>query len=430
MSASSFAARALICLVMAMAGTAASADEATWTVKKSTGQVWITTPGAQQASLTQETTLRIGDTIRTGPNGRVLLIRGTESMLVSPNSVIGLPAENKDGMSTTVTQQAGTILLDVERQNVKHFEVETPYLAAVVKGTQFQVSVDATGSHVTVLRGQVEVADFKSGQIGQILPGQTAAAFSSGKAGLTFSGSGRFYPIEQGAPRPPSLTRIDVPRAGLSAPRGTANGLQFHPVRPMQQAGWVARVNQAMAASRLASGMNKVAHGGQRLMTAIGDVHLDFGKVTHGMAHGAAPVRARSRTNSSAGTIWGNRPNATANANQAGTSDANSINGNSPIDTSIATAIGSATNTTGNGSAGNPPASSVATGGGNGNGSTGSGSGNTSGSGNANGNGASGGNGNRNGNGDGDGNGNGNSGSASGPGNGHGNAYGWHRKHD
>ena len=72
----------------------------------------------------------------------MLLVRGEETILISPNSVIGVPAEKKDGMSTTIVQQAGSILLEVEKRNVKHFEVETPYLAAVVKGTQFSVTVD------------------------------------------------------------------------------------------------------------------------------------------------------------------------------------------------------------------------------------------------------------------------------------------------
>ena len=47
-------------------------------------------------------------------------------ILVSPNSVVGVPAEKKEGLSTTIMQQAGSILLDVEKRNVKHFEVETP----------------------------------------------------------------------------------------------------------------------------------------------------------------------------------------------------------------------------------------------------------------------------------------------------------------
>jgi ferric-dicitrate binding protein FerR (iron transport regulator) len=95
----------------------------------------------------------------------VLLVRGEETILVAPNSVIGLPTENKDGLSTTIVQQAGSILLEVEKRNVKHFEVETPYLAAVVKGTQFRVSVNAASTSIEVIRGQVEVADFRSGQV-------------------------------------------------------------------------------------------------------------------------------------------------------------------------------------------------------------------------------------------------------------------------
>jgi hypothetical protein len=67
--------------------------------------------------------------IRTGRNGRVLLERGEETILVAPNSVIGLPLEKKDGQSTTIVQQAGSILLEVEKRNVKHFEVEPPLIS-------------------------------------------------------------------------------------------------------------------------------------------------------------------------------------------------------------------------------------------------------------------------------------------------------------
>src|SRR5882672_4929999 len=169
-------------LALGAVSNAHAAEGETWSVSKSSGDVWMTTTGAQQVSLGQEEVLKPGDTIRTGRNGRVLLVRGEETILVSPNSVIGLPTEKKDGLSTTIVQQAGSILLDVEKRNVKHFEVETPYLAAVVKGTQFRVSVNATNTRIDVIRGQVEVADFRSGQIAQVLPGQVATAFAQGKA--------------------------------------------------------------------------------------------------------------------------------------------------------------------------------------------------------------------------------------------------------
>src|SRR6266436_2638858 len=212
-------------LFLGAASIAHAGDGEAWSVSKSSGEVWMITTGAQTVSLSQQDVLKPGDTIRTGRNGRILLVRGAETILVSPNSVIGLPTENKDGLSTTIVQQAGSILLEVEKRNVKHFEVETPYLAAVVKGTQFRVSVNAGSARIDVIRGQVEVADFRSGQIAQVMPEQVATAFAQGKAGLSLSGSGAFSPIEQGRPRASTIERIMVPKSGLSAPRQAANGL-------------------------------------------------------------------------------------------------------------------------------------------------------------------------------------------------------------
>jgi hypothetical protein len=264
-------------LVLGAASSAVAAEDGAWSVSKSSGEVWMATTGAQQVSLRQEGILKPGDTIRTGRNGRVLLVRGEETILVSPNSVIGLPTEKKEGLSTTIVQQAGSILLEVEKRNVKHFEVETPYLAAVVKGTHFSVTVNAGSTSVHVLRGQVEVADFKSGQIAQVMPGQVATAFAHGKAGLSLSGSGAFNPIEQGKPRAPSIERIRVPKAGLSLPRSAANG-------------------------QLKAGNASVRPGVTRISAALGEVRLNFQKVTHGLAHGSTPGPTRSAANKD--TVW------------------------------------------------------------------------------------------------------------------------------
>src|SRR5437879_3861144 len=205
-------------LVLGAASSARAAENGTWSVSKSSGEVWVTTTGAEQVSLSHEEILKPGDTIRTGRTGRVLLVRGEETILIAPNSVIGLPAEKKEGLATTITQQAGSILLEVEKKNVKHFEVETPYLAAVVKGTQFRVTVNASGASVDVVRGQVEVSDHRSGQIAQIMAGQHASTLSHGNAGLTLGGAGTLQPVQHGQPRASAIDRVPVPRNGLSAP--------------------------------------------------------------------------------------------------------------------------------------------------------------------------------------------------------------------
>src|ERR1019366_4795061 len=156
-------------------------------------------------------------------------------------------------------------------------EVETPYLAAVVKGTQFRVSVTAASTSVDVLRGQVEVADFKSGQIALVMPGQVATAFAHGNPGLSLSGSGTLNPIEQGKPRASSIERIMVPKAGLSAPRSAANG------RSIRAFGHVAALHQPQRNP----GRVAVRPGVTRIAASLGGVRLNFHKITHGLAHGS-----------------------------------------------------------------------------------------------------------------------------------------------
>src|SRR5467141_2168237 len=282
-------------LVVGAGSNALAADEGTWSVGKSSGEVWMTTTGARQVSLNQEEVLKPGDTIRTGRNGRVLLMRGEETILVSPNSVIGLPTERKDGLSTTIVQQAGSILLEVEKRNVKHFEVETPYLAAVVKGTRFSVTVSAAGTTIDVIRGQVEVADFRSGQIAQVMPGQVATASAQGKPGLSLSGSGAFSPIEQGWPRASTIERIMVPKTGLSAPRHAANG-QFN--RALGHGNHAAaRINSNSHASlQPQKNAGGPGHGATRISASLGEIRLNFHKVTHGLAHGAISTSGSARS--------------------------------------------------------------------------------------------------------------------------------------
>ncbi|SFP66279.1 FecR protein [Bradyrhizobium sp. Ghvi] len=295
-------------LILGTAAGASAADDGVWSVSKSSGEVWLATNGAQQVSLSQEEALKPGDTIRTGHNGRVLLVRGEETILISPNSVVGVPAEKKEGLSTTIIQQAGSILLEVEKRNVKHFEVETPYLAAVVKGTHFSVTVGAGSTKVGVLRGQVEVSDFKTGQVAQVMPGQVATAFEHGKPGLRLDGPGTLNPIEQGKPRASTIERVPVPKSGLSAPRNAADGHIIHALgmidKGTKTAGTPAPLRQAVEAHAPKAGV-------VRISSSLGEVKLNVNKVTHGLAHEAvAPGRVRN-ANASTHTVWSDGRSAT-----------------------------------------------------------------------------------------------------------------------
>ncbi|MHB0768825.1 FecR family protein [Bradyrhizobium sp. 5.13L] len=348
----------LAALILGTASGAFAADDGVWSVSKSSGEVWLATNGAQQVSLSQDGTLKPGDTIRTGRNGRVLLVRGEETILISPNSVVGLPAERKDGLSTTIIQQAGSLLLEVEKRNVRHFEVETPYLAAVVKGTQFSVTVGAGSTKVGVLRGQVEVSDFKTGQIAQVMPGQAATVFEHGKPGLSLSGAGTFNPIEHGKPRASTIERIPVPKSGLSAPRNAASGHAIHALGPIDKG---TKAAGAPKPSHQAAGAHASKAGIVRISSSLGEVKLNIHKVTRGIAHGAAAPGQVRNANASTGaeTVWSNsKPGTTASnsavqtaatTSGAATGDSSSSNPGA----AIAAAAANNGNAGGNGNSGN-----------------------------------------------------------------------------
>jgi FecR protein len=373
-----------LALMLAASAGAVAAENDIWSVRKSSGEVWVATDEARQVSLKQDETLKPGDTIRTGRNGRVLLVRGEETILVAPNSVVGLPLEKRNGLSTTITQQAGSILLDVEKRNVKHFEVETPYLAAVVKGTQFSVTVSEAGTSVDVRRGQVEVSDFKSGQIAQVMPGQTATSFTHGKSGLSLTGKGALNPIEQGKPRASSIERISVPKGGFSAPRSGPSGKFIHALGRGDAAHGkpaTARVHEGQMAASLRPNV-------VRISGALGEVRLNIQKATHGLAHGPvapATTSASDRNSQTSATVWSDSKASIGSASAVAT---NSSDGASAAPAGAAAASGVTA------AAVTAPASG--TGKDNGNGATGNGKGNN---GNGNGNGGTNGNGNGNGNG-------------------------------
>jgi hypothetical protein len=183
-----------IAFLTCLFGTCFASDASDWVASRVSGQAWIAAPGGPRQALTAGSVIPDGNTIGTGRSGRVRLTRDLESIIVSPGTV--LTPEQLWWGGTTILQPVGQIELEVEKRNVKHFSVETPFLAAVVKGTHFSVQVSAKAAAVSVSRGMVSVADFRSGQSADITPGQRAAVSASGTQGLSLSGLGKMPAIE------------------------------------------------------------------------------------------------------------------------------------------------------------------------------------------------------------------------------------------
>ncbi|MBY5494394.1 hypothetical protein GFM14_24245 [Rhizobium leguminosarum bv. viciae] len=174
----------VLTFILVPAAALAAADD--WQVVKATDQV------KYSVDRTNWLGLRAGDVVpnrawvSTGPRGRVQLGRGVESITFQPNSLASITTNGFFSRKTQIVQQIGSLDLEIEKRSQPHTTVQTPYLAAVVKGTVFHVTVAKTKASVSVDRGLVQVTSFASGQQSNVGPGQEASVDS--KAGMTVAG--------------------------------------------------------------------------------------------------------------------------------------------------------------------------------------------------------------------------------------------------
>ena len=164
------AATGLLTVLSNLPAPAEAAPEG-WTVAKVSGHAW-TGVDPSRADIAVGMPIAPGISVFTAERSRVMLQRGTESMVIGPKSVVAVAERPTEGLSTTVLEKAGSVSFDVEKQNVQHFSVETPMLAAVVKGTHFTVSVGSVAGGVAVQRGTVQVTSLKTGQTADVTAGQ------------------------------------------------------------------------------------------------------------------------------------------------------------------------------------------------------------------------------------------------------------------
>ena len=234
--------RSTLLALSIFAATTASADD--WVAAKLRGQV------LQQIE-TQWVPLKRGDVvsdnrfIRTLGSGHVVLTRGGETVSLAPNTKIRI--EDRPGAKpfTTVTEAFGTVSVEANVEAVKHFAVQTPFLAAVVKGTRFVVTSSQAGSSVDVQRGHVEVDDPVNRTHTTISVGQSATLNTqSTKGTIVVSGRGTL---------PKVLDQRGNP-VNASDPKATAKA-----AKAAVEAAKIARQKTKDAAQKAAKGPQKAA---------------------------------------------------------------------------------------------------------------------------------------------------------------------------
>jgi hypothetical protein len=179
---------ALAPVLLAMS-SGVSAQAGGWRVSEASGDVRLVENGRARAAV-RGALLSSGSTIATGAGARAVIVRGEEFVVISPRTQIRVPAAASQNAVMQLIEDFGTAVFKIRKKSNPHFGVQTPYLAAVVKGTTFTVTVGEQGSSVQVTEGAVQVSTLDGGASDLIRPGGIAQVGASDLYRLTVDGEG------------------------------------------------------------------------------------------------------------------------------------------------------------------------------------------------------------------------------------------------
>ena len=176
--------------VLMFSATSAFAQSTGWAISEAKGTVLIidnageriAKPGSEVAS---------GAVVRTKAGSTAVMVRGREFVTLRQNAQIRIPEASRPRTVIQVLQDYGTAIFKIGKQADPHFGVETPYLAAVVKGTSFVISVSEEAATLQVTEGAVEVSTPDGGARDLILPGQAAMVAAADTMRMVVEGDSR-----------------------------------------------------------------------------------------------------------------------------------------------------------------------------------------------------------------------------------------------
>ena len=151
----------------------AQAETPEWRVSEVSGDVRLGREGQMRAA-TRGALLASGATIVTGAASRAVIVRGQEFVVISPATRLRVPEAAAPNKIMQIIEDFGTAVFKINKKATPHFGVQTPYLAAVVKGTTFTVTVGPEGSSVQVTEGAVQVSTRDGGAADLVTPGNIA----------------------------------------------------------------------------------------------------------------------------------------------------------------------------------------------------------------------------------------------------------------
>eukprot|EP01042_Synura_sphagnicola_P013217 gene13217-16788_t len=174
-------------IAAAALANAGSSGGSSWTVSEASPGVSVLHLGANHV-LPRGARVVPGDKVITTSNARAVLVNGQQYAIVAPNSRLEIANPDPADGLTQVIEHLGNAVFSVRKGAAPHFVVRTPYLAAVVKGTTFSVTVDPTGASVQVVEGAVEGATVDGGARRLVRPGDIAIVSARASSRLSIQG--------------------------------------------------------------------------------------------------------------------------------------------------------------------------------------------------------------------------------------------------
>ncbi len=159
-----------------------------WTLSEAAGTVSISQANGATHKAARGAILNAGDAVVTGIKSRAIIVRGQEYVTIAANTKISI-AIPRQGSKVQIVQTRGNAVYKIQKKATAHFSTQTPFLAAVVKGTTFSVTVGAAGASVQVTEGAVQVQPSIGDASFIILPGMIGTVQSKTPSRLGIVGT-------------------------------------------------------------------------------------------------------------------------------------------------------------------------------------------------------------------------------------------------
>ncbi|WP_310542817.1 FecR domain-containing protein [Phenylobacterium sp.] len=318
------------CSVLAFA--AGSAQAAAWRLVEVNGTVRITVPGAEAAPARLNQTVPTGSSITTTLGARAALDNGLQQIVVGPNSRMTVAPDA--GGFTRVMQDLGAVMFKVDKQKSPHFRVDTPLLAAIVKGTTFTVVVGPLSDAVNVAEGLVEVRSNGSDIGSDVGAGSSGAVSRDAPQSVQVTGTVTptagepeavkiepldYKTVSGGLVDSGGPTMISSEAGAIASGNGAASAsMGAESVGPAALPIEVARNDRQLEASNPGSGNGPEAGGGLALTGGAGG---------NGIGNGGRPPENPGANGAGDGNN-GNGGGATGNTGSNGNGGGNNGNGN------------------------------------------------------------------------------------------------------